>query len=130
MLFALSDANVDFLIIGAYALAFHGMPRATGDIDIFVRATPENADRLWQALLRFGAPLDDFKKEEFSYPKWGITFGREPTRIDLLTEIDGIDFETAWRNRVYTTIEGRIFPVIGLVELLANKRAAGRPKDA
>lgn len=129
MLFALSDENAEFLIIGAFALAFHGMPRSTGDIDIFVNATPENAERVWRGLLRFGAPLTDMSKEDFSQPKWILAFGREPFRIDVITEIDGVDFATAWAHRTATIIEGRSIPVIGLVELLANKQAAGRPKD-
>ncbi|WP_254509054.1 nucleotidyl transferase AbiEii/AbiGii toxin family protein [Anatilimnocola floriformis] len=129
MLFMLADENADFMIVGAYALAFHGIPRATGDFDLFLRGTPENAERVWRALVKFKAPLNQITKQDLSYPRWGLTFGIEPSRIDLMTDISGVDFDAAWNNRIFTMIEERLFPVMGLVDLLANKRAAGRPKD-
>ncbi len=130
MLFALLDENAEFLIIGAYALAFHGMPRSTGDLDILVRPTPSNADKVWRALLRFGAPLSGLSPQEFGQPDFIFTVGREPFRIDILTQIDGVEFITAWDQRTSTTIEGRPIPMIGMPALLTNKRAAGRLKDA
>jgi hypothetical protein len=129
MLFALSDEKADFLIVGAFSLAVHGIPRATGDIDIFVRPTPENAQKVWRSLVRFGAPLSGWSPDDFAQPKWIFAIGREPNRIDLLTVIDGVDFETAWEHHITTLVDGRPMPVIGLAALLANKRAAARPKD-
>lgn len=129
MLFALSDEKAEFLMIGAFALAAHGIPRATGDIDLFVRPTPENAQKVWQSLRRFGAPLSGWTVEDFAEPRWIFAMGNEPNRIDLLTTIDGVDFDTAWKDHITTLVDGRPIPVIGLAALLVNKRAAGRPKD-
>jgi hypothetical protein len=129
ILFALSDENAEFLIVGAHALAYHGIPRSTGDLDILVRPTKDNAQRVWRALLRFGAPLTGLLVDDLSNPDVVFVLGREPWRIDILTDIDGVDFETAWTARSATMIEGRSIPVIGQEALLVNKRAAGRPKD-
>lgn len=130
MLFALSDAEAEFLIVGAYAMAAHGVPRNTGDLDIWVRPTPENARKVWKALLAFKAPMSEWSVEDFQNPNLFFQIGIRPCRIDLLCSIDGVDFEEAWRNRIYTEIEGKQIPVIGVESLLTNKRATDRPKDA
>jgi hypothetical protein len=129
MLSELSAAQAEFLIVGAYALAAHERPRATGDIDIWVRPTPENALRVWQALLRFGAPIEELTLEDLSTP--GITFqmGREPNRIDILTGITGVTFDEAWPNRLAIDDGTLRYAVIGKSDLIRNKRATGRPKD-
>lgn len=129
MLSALSDAGAEFLIVGAHALAAHGHPRATGDLDIWIRPTPENAHRVWRALGAFGAPLADLTQDELARPGLVFQIGVVPRRIDILTEISGVAFENAWGRRLETLVEGRRLPILGRQDLLANKRAAGRTKD-
>jgi hypothetical protein len=129
ILFALYDEKVEFLVVGAYAMSFYGSPRATGDLDILINATPENAIRVWRALLRFGAPLSGLSVEELATPKITFRMGRAPNCIDILTDIDGIAFANAWKNHTTIRLEEREIPVIGIDDLLANKIAAGRPKD-
>src|SRR6185312_16274282 len=99
MLQCLLEEKVRFLLVGAYAVAVYGYPRATKDIDIFVRAAPENASSLMKALLRFGAPVSDISESDFS--REGVVFqiGSSPRRIDILTRISGVDFERAYANR-------------------------------
>jgi len=129
MLFALSDAGAEFLLVGAYALAAHGYPRATGDIDIWIRRSDENAERVWAALRAFGAPLFDLTVDDLTTPDTVFQIGIAPRRIDVLTSIDGVEFDEAWPDRTEIEVEGRSFGVIGRSHLLRNKKAAGRPKD-
>jgi hypothetical protein len=126
---ALSAARAEFLIVGAHALAAHGVPRATGDLDIWVRAEPENARRVWQALETFGAPLDDLTLDDLSGPDVVFQIGVPPRRIDLLTSITGVSFDEAWENRTLVSLEGTAIPVLGRAELIRNKLAVGRPRD-
>jgi predicted nucleotidyltransferase len=129
MLQCLLEEKVRFLLVGAYAVAVYGYPRATKDIDIFVRAAPENASSLMKALLRFGAPVSDVSESDFS--REGVVFqiGSSPRRIDILTRISGVDFERAYANRQTVSVEGMDVPVISLKDLIANKRASGRTQD-
>jgi hypothetical protein len=129
MLSALSAEAAEFLVVGAHALAAHGHPRATGDLDIWVRPSAENAERVWRALARFGAPLHDLTVRDLS--TLGVVFqiGVPPNRVDILTAIDGVDFESAWRNRRPATALGATFAVLGRQDLIVNKRTVGRPKD-
>jgi hypothetical protein len=129
MLAALSAAEAEFLVVGAHAMAVHGRPRATGDLDLWIRRTPDNARRVWSALTRFGAPVRDLTLKDLESPDVVFQMGVPPNRIDIITEIDGVEFEKAWPNRVVATFGGQSVPVLGRAELLANKRAAGRPKD-
>ena len=129
MLSELSAAGAEFIIVGAHALAVHGLPRATGDLDIWIRSTPENAGKVWKALTAFGAPLDQLSMNDLSTPGIIFQIGVVPCRIDILTDIDGVEFDEAWANRRYIKIHGIDIPVIGMQELLKNKRAAGRPQD-
>ncbi|HYM60445.1 MAG TPA: hypothetical protein VEZ11_06085 [Thermoanaerobaculia bacterium] len=129
MLDALFAAGAEFLVVGAHALAVHGRPRATGDLDLWIRSTPENAARVWQALLLFGAPLDELQLHDLYTPGVVFQIGRAPNRIDLLTSITGVDFDDAWRARVQANVEGRSIPVLGREQLIANKRAVGRLRD-
>jgi hypothetical protein len=117
------------MVVGAYALAFHGFPRATGDIDLWIRRSDENAQRVWRALIRFGAPLFDMKIDDLKTPDLALQIGLAPRRIDILTSIDGVEFDEAWPNRQQVEIEGLTIYVIGRTHLLQNKRAAGRLKD-
>jgi hypothetical protein len=131
LLRALVDAGVSFLVVGAHALAAHGVPRVTGDLDVWVRATEDNASRVWQALHAFGAPLDDLRLRErdFSTPAIVAQFGLPPFRVDILTSISGVEFDEAWGTR----LEGRLFDVpvafLGRDAFIRNKIASGRQKD-
>ena len=129
MLSALSAENAEFLVVGAYALAAHGMPRATGDIDIWIRPTGENSTRVWAALKRFRAPLGQRKLEDFTEMDVVFQMGVAPYRIDLLTSIDGVTFDDAWQLHAVHEIDGLKVPIISREHLIQNKRAAGRPKD-
>jgi len=129
MLAALSAAGVEFLIVGAYAMAAHGLPRATGDIDVWVRPSRENAAHVIRALQAFGAPLFDLTIEDLVRPDTVFQIGMAPARIDILTGITGVGFEEAWPNRLTVTIDNQIVPVIGVADLIRNKTATGRPKD-
>lgn len=129
MLSAFSDAGVDYLVVGAYALAVHGIPRATGDIDFWIRPTPDNARRVLDALIAFGAPVDELTTDDFVSPGRVIQLGLAPARIDILTSIDGVGFDDAWPNRVETEVDGRPVLVIGRADLIRNKTAVGRPRD-
>jgi hypothetical protein len=129
MLSALSEAGAEYLIVGAHALAAHGRPRATGDLDIWVRATPENGARVYLALQRFGAPLDDLRECDLSQLDLVFQIGVIPARIDILTGISGVTFEEAWPSRISMSIGELTVPILGREMLLRNKRAAGRPRD-
>lgn len=127
----LADGGVDHLLVGGWAVAVHGYVRATDDLDVLVRATPENAARVYQALQRFGAPLEQHGVTEglFATEHYGYRMGRKPVLIELLTTIDGVTFDEASQNAVTVGVAGVRVPVIGRDALLTNKRAAGRPKD-
>ncbi len=129
ILSALSTERADYLLVGAYALALHGLPRATGDLDIWVRATPENADRVLAALRRFGAPMEHFDRDNLSRPGWVFQMGVVPLRIDIITEVSGVTFDEAWAGRVTVESEGVSVPVADRSTLIRNKKASGRPKD-
>lgn len=129
MLSALCAAGAEFLVVGAHALAAHGAPRATGDLDIWVRPTPANADRVLEALRSFGAPLVDLTRDDLTRPDTVFQIGLPPSRIDVLSGISGVAFDDAWRNRVDIVIGDLTVPVIGRDDFIVNKRAAGRPKD-
>jgi hypothetical protein len=129
LLRAFVAADVHFLIVGAYALALHGRPRATGDLDVWVDATPENAARVMRALADFGAPLRDISEDDFS--REGVTYqmGVPPARIDLLTELTGLTFAEAWPERMRRFFGDLEVDFIGRAAFIRNKRATGRPKD-
>jgi len=129
MLVALNDAEVDYLIVGAYAMAAHGCPRSTGDIDIWVRPTTKNAQRVWNALSAFGAPMSKIAVADFSTPDVVFQIGIAPQRIDVLTSISGVEFDDAWPHRLVADLNGFQANVIGRDELLVNKLASARPKD-
>lgn len=129
MLQCLSAENVRFLLVGAYAVAAHGYPRATKDIDIFVQPAPDNASSLMRALTRFGAPLSNVSAGDFATAGIVFQIGSQPRRIDLLTWISGVDFQQAYDRRQMVCLEGMDVPVISLEDLIANKRATGRTQD-
>jgi hypothetical protein len=129
MLSGLSAAGAEFLVVGAHALAAHGLPRATGDLDIWVRADNENAPRVLEALRRFGAPLFNLTLEDLTKPGTVFQIGTAPARIDILTGLSGISFEEAWPRRTTVRIGELSVGVIGRDDLIRNKRATGRPQD-
>jgi hypothetical protein len=130
LLRALSAHDVRFLIVGAYALAIHGRPRATGDLDVWVEAVPLNASKLIAALADFGAPLDAVSEQDFSRPGIVFQMGLAPYRIDILTEISGVTFAEAWPARIRAPFGAGVeVDYIGRDEFIRNKRATGRTKD-
>ena len=124
----LRHRNVKALVVGGYAVAFHGQPRFTKDIDVFVEPTPENADRLLAALTDFGFGGLGLTTSDFS-PGKIVQLGVAPNRVDLLTTIDGVTFDQAWRGRVSGHYGREVVDYIGRAELVRNKRASGRPQD-
>jgi hypothetical protein len=129
MLRALSDEKVKFILVGAYALAAHGYPRATMDIDIWVMPSPENAEAVLQALRRFGAPLHNLTKEDLLKDGTIFQIGVAPRRIDIITAASGLRFEPAYRNSIPVNIEGIEVRIPSIDDLIINKRATGRTKD-
>lgn len=121
----------DFLVVGAHALAIHGVPRATGDLDVLVRPDAENAAKVVRALVRFGAPLaaHGISERDFATPGTVYQMGLPPRRIDILTQISGVDFAEASAAPVHGRLGGEPVLCIGLDALLANKRASGRAQD-
>jgi hypothetical protein len=117
------------VVVGGYALAFHGVPRYTGDIDMLVRPSPDNAARLENVLRAFGFASLGLAAEDFLEPDQVVQLGRPPNRIDLLTSLTGVEFEEVWENRVAGSLEGVPVQFIGLDALARNKRATGRAQD-
>ncbi|MBK8173685.1 MAG: nucleotidyl transferase AbiEii/AbiGii toxin family protein [Sandaracinaceae bacterium] len=129
LLRAFVDYRVEFLVVGAHALAVHGHSRATKDLDVWVRPSKRNAARLLRALDEFGAPTRKLAIEDFSVPGIVFQIGSPPVRIDVITEVSGLRFAPAWKNRVSTRYGGLDIFVLSRKDLIANKTAAGRPQD-
>jgi hypothetical protein len=129
LLRAFSEGEVRFLVVGAYALAHHGRPRATGDLDVWVDPTAENAPRVIRALQAFGAPLQEVVQDDFARPGVVFQMGVPPGRIDLLTELTGIRFDEAWATRERGAFGGLAVDFIGRDAFVRNKRETGRAKD-
>ncbi len=129
LLRAFSAHDVRFLVVGAYALGVHGRPRATGDLDLWVEATPSNAENVMRALAEFGAPLTEVRAADFARPGIVFQMGLPPSRIDVLTEITGVSFAEAWPGRVRAPFGPVDVDVIGREAFITNKRATGRAKD-
>jgi len=129
MLHALSDEKVRFILVGAYALAAHGYPRATMDIDIWVMPSPDNADAVLRALRRFGAPLHNLTKEDLQKGRTIFQIGLAPRRIDIITAASGLQFEPTYRNSLSINIAGIEVRIPSIDDLIINKRATGRTKD-
>jgi len=121
--------GVEFLIVGAHALAAHGHVRATKDLDVWVRPNAANAERTLAALAAFGASLRDLTVEDLASPGLIFQIGVPPIRIDVITAIDGVEFAEAWPERLTTTFCGLSVSVLSRRHLVANKRAAGRLQD-
>lgn len=129
-LFAELNAHeVEFLVVGAHALAAHGYVRATKDLDVWVRPNRENAGRIIRALQAFGAPTQAVTEDDFAVPDITFQIGVEPVRIDVITAVDGLTFEPAWMNRVLSEYGGEPVFVVSREDLIRNKRASARPQD-
>ena len=129
MLSTLLEEKVNFLLIGAYALAAHGYPRATGDIDLFIQPNENNAEKVYKALVKFGAPLQNISVKDFATPGTIFQIGIIPRRIDIINSIDGVSFEDAYSDRIIVNIESMPIPVLSKKNMIINKEATGRPKD-
>lgn len=129
MLRALSGEKVRFILVGAYALAAHGYPRATMDIDIWIMPSPENADAVLQALRRFGAPLHNLSSEDLQQDGTIFQIGVPPRRIDIITTASGLQFEPTYHESIPLYIEGIEVRIPSIDHLILNKRATGRTKD-
>ena len=125
----LNSNGVEYLVVGAFAVAFHGFPRYTADLDILIRPTEENADRVMRALAQFGFGKAGIQAADFRSPGMVIQLGVQPNRIDLLTAISGVGFDEAWATRSEAEIEGLPTQFIGRLSLLRNKESTGRAKD-
>jgi hypothetical protein len=129
LLASLSSREVKALVVGGYAFAYHAKPRHTKDIDIWVEAEPENAQRLLSALNDFGFGSLDLKEEDFTEPGRIVQLGFPPNRIDLLTSLKGLNFEDAWQSRVEDSYGEAKVCYLGRDDLIRNKKAVGRPQD-
>jgi hypothetical protein len=129
MLHALSEEKVRFLLVGAYALAAHGYPRATMDIDIWVMPSSQNADAVLRALHRFGTPLHNLSKEDLQKDGTIFQIGVAPRRIDIITTASGLQFDDAYEKSLSLNIEGIELHIPSIDDLIRNKRAVGRTKD-
>lgn len=129
LLRAFIDGEVRFLIVGAYALGVHGRPRATGDLDVWVDPTPDNAARIIEALGQYGAPLQQVTADDFSRPGIVFQMGLPPVRIDVLTELSGVTFPEAWSDRISAAFGPLTVNVIGRDAFIKNKMATGRARD-
>jgi hypothetical protein len=125
----LNAHHVEYLLVGGYAVGLHGYPRATVDLDVWVRATPANAVRTVQALRAFGFDLPALEPPLFLDARSIVRFGTPPFRIEIMTSIDGVEYDGCWRRHLVFDIDGVRVPVISLDDLKINKRAAGRHKD-
>jgi len=124
-----NDLDVEYMVVGAYALAAHGLVRATGDIDLWIECSEKNSERVIKALAIFGAPLSELTHEDLKTPGLIFQIGVAPNRIDILTSIDGVEFHEARSSCKKIEIENLEIPIISRTHLLQNKKASGRPKD-
>lgn len=126
----LLNANkVEYLIVGAFAVAYHGFPRYTADLDVLIRPTQENADRILRAMSQFGFASLGITAADLQTPQSIIQLGVKPNRIDLLTAISGVSFDEAWFTRKEAELDGISTQYIGLAALLRNKESTGRARD-
>ncbi len=117
------------MVVGGYALAFHGYVRGTGDIDLWIRISDKNAERVRKALETFGAPLFDLSRDDLKTPGIVFQMGLPPNRIDVINKVNGVEFDEAWANHELVEIHGLTIPIVGKSELLKNKLKMNRPKD-
>lgn len=125
----MNAAEARYLLVGGYAVAFHARPRFTKDLDLWIDRSPANAARVWKALASFGAPLQDLRPEDLTRAEVVFQIGVPPNRIDILTDLPGVDFEAAWPHSVPTTYGDCAIQVLARADLIRNKRLVGRPQD-
>jgi hypothetical protein len=125
----LNSHDVDYVIVGGHAVAFHGHPRYTGDIDFLIRTTSENVSRVLAVLEVFGFGNLGIVEQDLLEPGRILQLGQPPNRIDVLNSISGVDFDSAWEQRVQTLLDDQPVALLGWDQLIQNKRAASRPKD-
>lgn len=125
----LLEEKADFIIVGAYALGAHGLPRATVDIDIFIKPDRNNSMKVFDALKKFGASLVDLSPYDFAEEGIAFQIGVAPRRIDIITSIDGVSFREAYGDKILVTIDGLDLPVLSLEMLIRSKEAVGRDQD-
>lgn len=125
----LRSHGIEYLLIGGYAVIYHGFPRATGDMDIWIAMNPENARRMVDAVRDFGFDTPELSPALFLQDNSMVRMGNIPLRIEILTRISGVGFDDCYRNRIVDKMDGVEVSVISLRDLLANKRASGRHKD-
>jgi len=125
----LNNHKVEYLIVGGYAVGVHGHPRYTGDLDVWINATAENAQKMIEVLNDFGFSSFGLTEVDFIKPSNVIQMGYPPFRIDILTKIDGVEFMDCYANRMTIQHDQIFINFIGINELKENKRASGRPKD-
>ncbi len=124
-----NDENVEYLVVGAYAVIYYTKPRYTKDLDIWINPTHENALRVYNALKKFGAPLIDIRPESFTDPALIYQIGIEPNRIDIIMSITGCEFSRAWNSRSSSTYEDIPIHILSKEDLIKAKKATGRPRD-
>ncbi|MGA9071673.1 MAG: nucleotidyl transferase AbiEii/AbiGii toxin family protein [Terracidiphilus sp.] len=132
LLSAFNAHSVKYLVVGGYAVSYHSQPRFTKDLDIFIKADPANAEAAYAALADFGAPLAEISKKDLADPRKFIRFGQPPIAIDILSGIDGVDFDQAWERRIEGVVDqksGLVAFIISKADLIASKLAAGRMRD-
>jgi hypothetical protein len=130
LLSSFGGADVRFMVVGAYALAFHGHVRATEDLDVWVECSPANAARVYSALADFGAALDAVTPQDFEDPRTEFQIGVSARRIDVVCSVTGVEFGPAWEHRETLQLDELLVPVIGLEDIIQNKRSTGRLQDA
>jgi len=121
--------KVEYLLIGGFAVGYHGYPRSTGDMDIWISITPENAEKMVKVLKNFGFDVPELSPDLFLKKKQVIRMGMPPVRIEILTEISGVDFKACYRNKIIDFIDDIQITIINSEHLKINKKASGRPKD-
>jgi len=129
LFFELNAAEARYLVVGAYAVTFHSRPRFTKDLDVLVEPTPANAARVHAALKSFGTPLKDVTERDLATPGMVYQIGVAPNRIDIITRIEAVEFGPAWDRRVQSVYGDCPIHVLSKEDLIANKRAVGRPQD-
>lgn len=129
LLSAFIDQGVEFLVVGGYAMAAHRLPRATKNLDLWIRPAADNASRVLRALDAFGAPRHGLTEGDLQAAGTIYQVGVPPNRIDVITVVEGVSFEDAWSGRTHVDIDGLRLPIIGRAHLVLNKRTVGRPQD-
>jgi len=124
-----AEEGVEFLVVGAYAVIHHTQPRYTKDLDIWIKPSPENAKRVSRAFRRFGVPMVEVTEADFAEEGLQYAIGLPPSQIDFLTSLPGVDFESAWEDRVEGESDGIRIPFLGVSQLITAKTLAGRPQD-